>query len=160
MIIAVLLFIIALAPLAAHGAPPEADYPELLDRDSAAEALSKHGQITTAYAVFGDEFGEVVEKASKHRAYFVPTDEALVDWNPEGLTSREFAALAERHIATGHVAEQRLEFIESFTTIDGETISVTLDGAGHSLLNGEVTVVESVQIAYGYLHIIDGRLDD
>ncbi|TVR30467.1 MAG: fasciclin domain-containing protein [Spirochaetaceae bacterium] len=159
MIITALLCVIAAAPLAAHGAPPEADYPELLYRDSAVEAVSKHDQTTIAYAVFGDEFGEITERVSRHQAYFVPADEALADWDDEGLANEELGALAERHIATGPVAEQPLEYVESFTTLDGETISVAIDDRGRPLLNGEVTVVESIRLAYGYMHIIDGRLD-
>ena len=128
MTLTALLLILAVMPLVAHGAPPEADYPEA-HQDSALDVISEHERTTVAYDVFGEEFAEFVERAPR-TAYFVPTDAALEGWDPEDFTQVELAELAERHVASGLVAEQPLEFVDSFITMDGETITVALDPEG------------------------------
>ena len=116
-------------------------------------------QTTVAYDVFGEEFAAFVERAPR-TAYFVPADDALEDWDPEDFSQEELAELAERHVASGLVAEQPLEFVDSFITMDGETITVALDPEGRPVLNGRITVIETINVAYGFVYIIDGRLDD
>ena len=76
------------------------------------------------------------------------------------MTDVEREILARRHVAAGLVADQPLEFIESFTTMDGETIDVGLDPQGRPVLNGVVTVIEIIEVSNGYVYIIDGVLDD
>ena len=157
MSIMLVLLVVILAPLAAVGVE-EADYPEA-HRDTALDVIGEHDQTTIAYEVFGDEFAEAIDAAPRH-AYFVPTDAALEDWDPEQLTNEELEALVRRHLAAGPVAEEQLELVDSFMTMDGQTIDVALDPEGRPVLNGTVTVIETIDVAYGVVYIIDGRLDD
>ena len=77
-----------------------------------------------------------------------------------GHTNDELEALVRRHLAAGDVAERPLEFVDSFTTMDGQTINVALDPERRPVLNGTVTVVDTIDVAYGVVYVIDGRLDD
>ena len=152
-----ILLVVIGAPLAAVG-EPEANYPEA-HRDTALDVIAEHDQTTIAYEVFGDEFAEAIDTAPRH-AFFVPTDAALEDWDPEQFTNEELQVLVRRHIAVGSVAEGQIEFVDSFMTMDGQAIEVALDPEGRPVLNGTVTVLETIDVAYGVVYIIDGRLDD
>ena len=138
---------------------PEEEEPWDTDDREAIQVISEHERTASAYDLFGDEFAEVVDYAPRV-AYFIPSDEALAQVEPVDLTELEREQLARRHVAAGLVADQPLEFIDSFLTMDGETIEVGVDPQGRPVLNGVVTVIETIQVGNGFVYIIDGVLDD
>ncbi len=153
----VLMALFALAPLAAQDQPEEPD-PAFDEEETALDVLAEHERTSVAYDLFGEEFARALD-AGMHLAFFVPADDVLVDLDPAELSPQELQEIAERHTASGIVATQSLEFIESFVTTDGRLILVSMDVDGNPLLNGEITVIETIEVANGFVYIIDGWLD-
>ena len=153
----VLMVLLALVPLAAQDQPEEAD-PTAAEEETALDVLAEHERTSVAYDLFGEEFARALD-AGMHLAFFVPADDVLADLDLAELSPRELEEIAQRHSASGIVATQPLEFVDSFVTIDGRLIMVSMDMDGNPLLNGEITVIETIEVANGFVYIIDGWLD-
>ena len=129
------------------------------EEETALDVIAEHERTSAAYDLFGDEFAAALD-ADVQLAFFVPADEALADVDRQALSDVELRRMAERHSAAGIVATQSVEFADSFQTLDGELITVSYDEDGNVVLNGRVTVIEIIEVANGFVYIIDGRLDE
>lgn len=152
-------------PLAPETEEPwdtEEDDPWAIDDEdeTALDVIADHERTSRAYELFGDEFAATLDAEMRQMAFFVPVDEVLEDVDRDDLTEEELQNIAARHAATGIVAMQSLEFVDSFMTMDGEMIMVSVDDEGNITLNDRVKVVETIEIANGFVYIIDGRLDE
>ena len=126
--------------------------------ETALNVISDHEQTSIAYDLFGEEFADALD-GGQHLAIFVPMDEALEGMDREDLSGEEIRSLYERHVATGLASEEPIELIESFATVDGQMISVTVEEDGTVVLNGTARVVEAIPVINGIVYIIDGTLD-
>ena len=138
---------------------PDEEEPFAAEEETARDVLARHARTSAAYELFGDEFAGALE-ADIQLAYFVPADGALAGLDREALSDGELLQIAERHVATGIVATQPVDFVDSFVTLDGEMIMVSYDEEGNVILNGNVTVIETIEVSNGIVYIIDGRLDE
>ena len=126
--------------------------------ETALSVISEHERTSIAYDLFGDEFADALD-GGQHLAIFVPADEVLEGMDRENLSEEEIAALYERHVATGLASEEPIEFIESFSTVDGQMITVTVEEDGTVMLDGTARVIEVIPVTNGIVYIIDGTLD-
>jgi hypothetical protein len=123
--------------------------------ETALNVISEHQRTSIAYDLFGEEFAEALD-GGEQLAIFVPVDDALDGMDRENLSDEEIRSLYERHVATGLASEEPIEFIESFATLDGQMITVTVEDDGTVMLNGTARVIEVIPVTNGIVYIIDG----
>jgi uncharacterized surface protein with fasciclin (FAS1) repeats len=152
-IVTVALMALALMPLAAQVRPGEAQ------DETALDVISEHEQTTVAYQLFGEEFADLLE-GDQQLALFVPADDvfAQIDRESDEVSEEEIRALYERHVATGLASREPIEWIEWFTTLDGQRITVTVQDDGTVLLNDTTRIIEAIPVRNGIVYIIDGSL--
>jgi uncharacterized surface protein with fasciclin (FAS1) repeats len=126
--------------------------------ETALDVISEHARTSIAFDLFGEEFADALG-GGEQLAIFVPADDVLEGMAREDLSDEEIRSLYERHVATGLASEEPIEFIESFATVDGQMISVTVEEDGTVVLNGTARIVEVIPVTNGIVYIIDGTLD-
>lgn len=136
---------------------PESRPGEAEDR-TALDVLSQHERTSIAFNLLGEEFADALD-GGRRLAIFVPADEALEGIDPAALSDEEIRSLYERHITTGLASEEPIDYIDSFTTEDGRTITVVIDEIGTVVLNDVARVIDIIPVTNGIVYIIDATLD-
>ena len=92
---------------------------------------------------------------------FAPTNAAFEEASStiESLTESQVAEVLQYHAAAANLLAGDLSDGQTITTVQGEDITVNIDGDGNVTLNGSVSVVEANREGTnGVVHIIDGVL--
>ncbi len=92
---------------------------------------------------------------------FAPTNAAFEEASStiESLTENQVAEVLQYHAAAANLLAGNLSDGQTITTVQGEDITVNIDGEGNVTLNGSVNVVEvNREGTNGVVHIIDSVL--
>lgn len=92
---------------------------------------------------------------------FAPTDEAFAKLDPATLASllepqnkEQLAAILTYHVVSGRFTAEDVTARSSFETVQGETISISLEDGQAKVNNATITTVD-VPASNGIIHIID-----
>ena len=92
---------------------------------------------------------------------FAPTNSAFsaVQSTLDGLNEEQVSEVLQYHVAAGEALSGSLRDGQVVPTVQGEDITVNIDGSGNVTLNGTVNVVTvDLDGTNGVIHIIDGVL--
>lgn len=92
---------------------------------------------------------------------FAPTNQAFEDASNtiQSLTGAQVAEVLQYHAAAAELLSGDLSDGQTITTVQGEDITVNVDGEGNVTLNGSTNVIEvDREGTNGVVHIIDGVL--
>lgn len=125
---------------------------------SIVELAQSSGSFTTLLAA-AEAAGLVEALSTAEVTLFAPTDEAF-EALPEGTLeelladTEKLSAILQYHVVPGKVTAAELVSIPAATTLQGEELQVSTDGAG--VMVNDATVLQSdVMATNGVIHVID-----
>lgn len=91
---------------------------------------------------------------------FAPNDEAFSQLNQDDLTAlladpAQLTDILEYHIVEGEALSSDLEDGQTLTTLQGEDLTVSIDG-DTVMVDGATVVEPDVEVGNGVIHVIDG----
>jgi uncharacterized surface protein with fasciclin (FAS1) repeats len=143
----------------------EAESEEMMASKSIAEIAVEDGRFTTLVAAL--EAAGLVETLSGEGEFtvFAPVDDAfaaLPEGTVESLLQDPQGALSNvllYHVVDGTVKADDVVGLDAAPSLQGENITVAVDGDGQVFLNGTVKVlVTDIVASNGIIHVIDGVL--
>ncbi|MEM9562714.1 MAG: ABC transporter substrate-binding protein [Actinomycetota bacterium] len=146
---------------------PESEEPEAAAGGTVGPvAAAAGGGAVAGYSAFAPGFAEAIQADGPVTA-LIPNDEALAALSaaePEltGQLQADFDLLDQAllyHVIEGELTAEALAGVTELTTLQGETITVAVDGDEIVLNDGQARVIEVDLLAdNGVVHIIDGVL--
>ncbi len=125
------------------------------------EIASKNYDLSTLVGLVADAGLVPTLEGDGPFTVFAPTNQAFSDVQAtlDGLTSEQVSEVLQYHVAALEALSGSLSDGQMVETVQGEDITVNIDGEGNVTLNGSVNVVTvDLEGTNGVIHIIDGVL--
>lgn len=112
--------------------------------------------VTNAYQLLSPELKDL-DDGETDVAIFLPMDKSLQRGDVANMSEEEKEAFVKRHMATGLVSKEPIEFIEWFVTEDGNRVMVS-EKDDAVILNDSVSIIEILPAKNGIVYVIDESL--
>ncbi|MEQ9308862.1 MAG: fasciclin domain-containing protein [Balneolaceae bacterium] len=125
------------------------------------QIASKNYDLSTLVSLVADANLVTTLEGDGPFTIFAPTNQAFADVQAtlDGLTAEQVSEVLQYHVVALEALSNSLSDGQIVPTVQGEEITINIDGEGNVTLNGSVNVVSvDLEGTNGVIHIIDGVL--
>lgn len=125
------------------------------------QIASKNYDLSTLVSLVADANLVTTLEGDGPFTIFAPTNQAFADVQAtlDGLTAEQVSEVLQYHVVALEALSNSLSDGQIVPTVQGEEITINIDGEGNVTLNGSVNVVTvDLEGTNGVIHIIDGVL--